>query len=590
MRLNIQYKITLVFVVLLAVVLAATYFYLDNTLRNNAYQEIEKNILKESDLVKTFLEEEGKKGLSKNQLDFFADKTSEALDLRVTIIGLDGKVLGDSDLTPDEIKTVENHFHRPEVQDALLTGLGESRRFSTTLQKHMLYVARSVTSGEMKGIVRLAIPLSGLEQTSENLKQVLSVAMFAAFILFSIAGALASKAISRRLQEMARVSKKIAAGDFSEKMVISSKDEAADLAEAFNFMIEQIKARIQDITTGSSRFEAVLLSMFDGVVVVDSKGMIILMNPSLASLLQIKDNPAGRKPVEVIRNIDVQEIMEEALSSPEGVRAKEVSVLMPEQKTLMVHATPVAKEGKSMGAVLVFHDITELRTLENLRRDFVANVSHELRTPISNIKGYAETLLDGAIDDEENAQEFVKIIHEETDRLAKLIADILSLSGIESGKLDMVFEACSIKDLTERVVDGLSRKAADKEISIKIDLGGKETKVSADEARITQVLLNLIENAIKYSLPGGRIRIWAEERDNFLQVNVEDTGIGIPEEDQPRIFERFYRVDKARSREQGGTGLGLSIVKHIVQEHGGEVSVKSAPGQGSTFSFSLPIA
>ncbi|MBD3380184.1 MAG: HAMP domain-containing protein [Candidatus Omnitrophica bacterium] len=590
MAFRLQHKITVTFVALFSAILLVTFLYLDRRLREDYYARTRRDILKDTRLIETFLLEKDMGEMSPHELDFLADRINRDLGLRVTIIALDGTVLGDSDLTTGEVKEVENHFGRPEVQEALLSGTGMSKRFSTTVRKHMLYVAQIVGKGSPQGIVRLAIPLSGLEETSADLKRVLFAAVAAAFFLSLLASSIASKVISKRLQEMAQIAKKIAKGDLSEKMTVSSGDETADLAEAFNYMIEQIKARIKDITTGKSRFEAVLLSMFDGVIVIDSKGTIILMNPSLAQLLQVMDDPSGKKPVEVLRNIDIQEILDEVLSRKEGVEAREVSVLMPEPKTLMVHATPVVREGKTIGAVLVFHDITELRNLESIRRDFVANVSHELRTPIANIKGYAETLLDGALQDKENSREFVGVIYEEADRLAKLIADILSLSGIESGKLDMNPERASIKEIAERAMQGLKRKAEDKEINARVMIGEDLPQVFVDTERITQVLFNLIENAVKYTYPGGKIKVTAREDGGYVCVEVEDNGIGIPEEDQPRIFERFYRVDKARSREMGGTGLGLSIVKHIVQEHGGEVRVESSPGKGTTFFFTIPKA
>jgi len=263
---------------------------------------------------------------------------------------------------------------------------------------------------------------------------------------------------------------------------------------------------------------------------------------------------------------------------------------MPEQKTIMINGVPIIKNNIVEGAVFVFHDITELKRLEEIRKDFVANVSHELRTPISSIKGYAETLLDGKVDGEDNVKEFLSIIYQNSNRLANLIDDLLDLSKIESGKMKMEFEPLEILPIVNRCVSVLEKSAKDKSLSIKLDIPDELPRVLGDHKRLAQVFLNLLDNAIKYTPEGGSITISAASKEKITQIDISDTGIGISEKDLPRIFERFYRVDKAHSRELGGTGLGLSIVKHIVQAHDGQVWVQSMLGQGSTFSFTIPIA
>jgi two-component system phosphate regulon sensor histidine kinase PhoR len=586
LRLNIQYKITIIFVLLFAVVLLGTYLYLDKVLIENTYQRIKTNLLKETVLTTIIFQKEIKAGAYGNELDLIANEVGESLGLRVTLIGLDGTVIGDSDLDAEEIAGVENHLYRPEVQEALLTGTGESMRFSTTVQKNMLYIAKKMN----KGVVRLSIPLSEIEFISSRLKRTLSISIFMAFLFAMIASFLTSVLISNPLKSMSELAKKIAAGNFSEKVLINSNDEIGDLAKSFNDMSEQIRSRIDEIITGKSRFEAVLLNMFDGVMVVDSKGIILLMNPSLMSALMVSDNPAGKKPVEVLRNVDVQEMTDSVLKLSEGVESREITLLLDGEKTFFVHGTPVLRAGSTEGAVLVFHDITELRRLENIRKDFVANVSHELRTPVANIQGYAETLLEGALDEKKHAEEFIRIIHSGADRLAKLIEDLLSLSGIESGKVIAKPKPCSIHPIIKKVVSGLERQAKEKGINIEVSIPDDVPQIMADEMRISQVLLNLIDNAIKYSDKDSNVNIAVFNEAECVKVSVNDNGIGIPEKDLPRIFERFYRVDKARSRELGGTGLGLSIVKHIIQEHGGDVSVESTIGKGSRFTFTVPKA
>ena len=593
MRINIHYKITLVFGLIIAVVLLGIYLYLNNILREHSYQRIETNLIKQTSFAKSYLEEDFAMGIKSYELDKIANRIGEDLGLRVTIIGIDGTVFGDSGLDGEKLVEVENHLYRPEVQQALKgfstakLGIGKSKRFSATVKKDMLYIASVFGKEKPQGIVRLSLPLSEIELISGYLRKTLTISLFLAFILAVIISFIISLFISKPAREMSLAAKAVASGDFSKRISISTKDEIGDLAKSFNFMSSQIKARIEEVTTSKSRLEAVLLSMFEGVMVVDIKGTILLMNQTLKDFLLVKEDPVDKKPLEVIRNIEIQEIADNGLRLKQGVESREISVFLPEEKILLLHATPIIRDGKPEGTVLVFHDITELRHLEKIRREFVANVSHELRTPVSSIKGYAETLLEGAMNDKENAMDFLKIIHSDSERLARLIDDLLDLSKIESGKLKSTLKPCAVEPIIKRVVSNLNKQAKDKSIRIQIDISKDISCILADEARIAQVLLNLIDNAVKYTQEGGKVTISAKEKDEFVQVDITDTGIGIPDQDIPRLFERFYRVDKARSRELGGTGLGLSIVKHIVHAHNGEVFVQSVLGQGSTFSFTI---
>lgn len=357
--------------------------------------------------------------------------------------------------------------------------------------------------------------------------------------------------------------------------------------------INQLTAKLEEgtdvVISEVAKLETVLSSMVEGVMVTDGKGRIVLMNPAIRKLFLVDSPPEGKISLEVVRNTEVQNIVSTLLKGEQKLRTEEILVYLPEEKVLKVNGAIVMKDRKIEGSVLVFHDITELRRLERIRQDFVANVSHELRTPISSIKGYSETLLEGAIEDKDNAKDFISIIYKESNRLAKLIDDLLNLSKIESNGMKMVFLPVDVLSVINRIVSIIDKQAKLKSISIRIDALSGLRKVLADETRLSQVILNLLDNAIKYTHENGVITITVLSRDvKFIQVDVSDTGIGIPEKDLPRIFERFYRVDKARSRELGGTGLGLSIVKHIIHAHGGEVWVKSEPGKGSTFSFTIP--
>lgn len=588
MRLNIHYKITLIFVIISGIILLGVFFYIGNILREYTTHRIKANISKQLEFCKSYLAESSFGSLSGYGLDRIADKIGHDLDLRVTIIGLDGVVYGDSQINIDELPAVENHLFRPEVQKAIQSGFGESRRFSTTIKDDFLYMAALHNQDDDSIIIRLSIPLSEIRQLLGRLRHTLAYSLLAAFILSGLVSYLASFFISRPIKKISGFARNIAQGDYRRKILVRSNDEIGDLAATVNYMATQVERRIEEVSHSKSRLEAVFASMFEGVIVVDAAGLIILMNQALKKFFGIKEDPLGKRPIELIRNLQIQEMVDDTVNLHKEHISREISVMLEEEKNLSVHVAPIKRNGKIEGAVLVFHDMTNLRKLEKIRQDFVANVSHELRTPISSIKGYAETLLDGALYDKENAEDFIKIILSDADRLASLIDDLLNLSKIESGKLELEYRRYRFFPIVEKVRESLKKTIAEKSISLKIEIPENLPEILVDETRIKQVLLNLIDNAVKYNRTGGDIIISARAIKDFIQVNISDTGIGIPEKDLPRLFERFYRVDKARSRELGGTGLGLSIVKHILQAHNGEISVSSEEGRGTTFTFTLP--
>jgi two-component system phosphate regulon sensor histidine kinase PhoR len=588
LKVNINFKIAITFIFIIGLILTGLFVFLNNIFTDHTFNRIRSNLTKELYLTRSFMSRYKDLPLKIDSMDRIADYIGGDLNVRVTIIDISGNVVGDSELSADQIERVENHLYRPEIQDAMSARLGESVRFSTTIKDKLLYVASVFELTNPRGFIRLSVPLSEINVVTQNLKQALFTALFFAFLCAVVISFIASFFVSRPIKEMAWLAQGIARGDYSKKIMVTSEDEIGELAGAFNYMSEQIKARVSEITSNKLMLEAVLLSMFDGVMVIDAGGNIILINETLKKLFAIKEEPTGRRPLEVIRNIEIQEIADVVLKIKKGVKKSEISLLIPGEKTLMVHATPVIRDGKTEGAVLVFHDITELRRLEKIRRDFIANDSHELRTPAASIKGYAETLLEGAINDKENAGDFIQIIYNDSERLAKLVDDLLDLSKIESGAMRLEMGPVNIRQITTRVLRGLKKQAEKKGMDISVDVPDQIPDARGDETRISQVILNLVDNAIKYNREKGKVLITAKELKDDIEVSVEDTGMGIPEEDIPRIFERFYRVDKARSRELGGTGLGLSIVKHIVQAHSGSVRLETELGRGSRFIFTLP--
>ena len=589
MRIRIYWKLTFVFCSLTILVLTASYFYLNSHLKAYVETRIQDNLKKDLLLNKNLFDNELSRQINPIDADDLADRIGRSLGVRATIIDPEGVVIGDSEVIGEELPKLENHITRPEVRDALRKGFGQSRRFSVSIKRDMLYMAVPLGKEKPMGILRLSIPLSDIKLVESRMLRDISVMMIFALFAALLAGFFVSVMISRPLSEMSSIAKQLALGDFSRKTIVHSDDETGDLAKALNNMADEINDKVKNISSEKARLEAILSSMFEGVMLTNERGEIILMNPSVRKLFLVDSAPEGKRPLEVMRNNTIQEIVDKIFLENQRV-AREVAVTMPEEKTIMISGAPVIKDDAVEGAVLVFHDITELKRLEDIRKDFVANVSHELRTPISSIKGYTETLLDGKVEDKDTVKEFLNIIHQDSNRLANLIDDLLDLSRIESGKMKMEFEPVDIKLTADRCVNVLERSAGDRSLTVKVNMPSGLPGVSGDEKRLSQVFVNLLDNAIKYTPEGGSITIAAAQKENVVQVDISDTGIGISEKDLPRIFERFYRVDKARSRELGGTGLGLSIVKHIVQAHNGQVWVRSTPGAGSTFSFTIPIA
>lgn len=583
MRLHVKLFITLIVFTLL--LLVSVYAYLDHTITEQSFQRIQKNLLNATAIARTYLTYSL---AHKESMQQIAESISRDLDVRATIVDVSGEVYADVSSDGKARFDLENHADRPEIKEAFKKGVGKSVRFSTTVKRDMLYIAREFRVGQNHGVVRLSMPLDEIDFIHKKMRDLLIGACILAFLIALFLSIGIAHIISKPVKHIAQMAGVLARGELSHFLHVKSHDEIGELAATFNEMARQIQTRIDEVTQGKSRLEAILLSMFDGVMVVDAKSKILLVNSSLKKMLVMQKDPQGKKTIEVVRNLEIQELVDVVLGKQEGVESRELSIVLDIAKTVLVHATPVVREGVTEGAVLVFHDISELKRLEGIRRDFVANVSHELRTPLSSIKGYAETLLDGAIDDKKHAKEFLRIIHDDAVRLANLVNDLLDLSKIESGKLTLILQPLKVKDVIEQVSTMLKHQANVKKIDLSISVSDAITKIYADESRLAQVFVNLIDNAIKYTPQGGSVMVSAKESDSMIAVSVSDTGVGISEEDQERLFERFYRVDKARSRSMGGTGLGLAIVKHIVQAHKGTIKLTSELGKGSTFTISFP--
>jgi len=590
MKNKLSWKLTVIFCSILILAVSTGYIYLASRLKAYFENNIHENLRNQLILGRDFLEASLNNSTGAVDYQAAAVEIGRALGLRATIIARDGKVLGDTDLNREQLSVIENHGYRPEIRDALKKGFGVSRRFSYTLKEDMIYMAVPFGKENAQGTIRLAVTLRSVELLEAKMRGVIWISLFFIVLLGLGLNLAVSIFISRPLTEISAVAMAMAKGDFSKRAGMYSGRQIKELAGALNFMSGEIKDKIEKLDSERAKLDVVLRSMFEGLVVTDEDGKIILMNPSLRKLFLVDSEPEGKKLTEIIRNTAIFDIMERIMSGRKQLVSEEIVITAPEERVLKINCVPIVRNNKFEGAILVFHDITELRRLEKIRQDFVANVSHELRTPVSSIKGYAETLLEGGLDDKDNLREFISVIYQDAERLANLISDLLDLSRIESGKMGMSFFRLDPVSVIRRAVTIMDNQAKAKSITIKINTTQGLPEIKADEAKLFQVVINLLDNAIKYTPERGSVIISAGVNDNMLQIDISDTGIGIAEEDLPRIFERFYRVDKARSRELGGIGLGLSIVKHIVQSHGGQVWVKSEIGRGSLFSFTIPLA
>lgn len=589
MKLTMRWKLLGSHLLVALVMSGVLYGWLSSTLDKHMQEETRAGLLGEARLARlTSIREIGN---MRRDAPGMAAAFARETRARVTFISLRGEVLGDSDVNPAELKELENHLNRPEVQQALKSGQGSSIRYSATLRTDMLYVAFPFRSAAGEGgVLRLALPLSTLQKSRASFHAVLGISLAAALFISLILSYILSNFTSKSLRTMAKIATQIGRGEFGRRVPVTSRDEVGELATVMNDMAVRIEGELKSVAAEKNRLDTILRGMGEGVMVTDATGVITLVNPAFRTLFDLREEVEGKPLIDITRHPSLNDAFKKLVET-KNERVEEFTLPLHGGKTVLTHWVPLLESGKLQGVVAVFHDISELKRLEQVRRDFVANVSHELRTPVTVIRGYAETLLGGALTtDPERAGAFLEKIHRHAERLASLIGDLLILSELESGETSPELAPVVIAGVAGHVCALLEEKARGKKISIAMQGLGEALPVLADRGKLEQVMVNLLDNAIKYTPENGSIAISAAEAEGMVSIAVTDSGIGIPPKELSRIFERFYRVDAARSREQGGTGLGLAIVKHIVQLHGGSVSVESTPGKGSTFSFTLKKA
>jgi len=523
-------------------------------------------------------------------IDRLCKKIGAQLNTRVTIISMNGKVLGDSDNDPGKM---ENYGSRPEIAEALTGQISTSSRFSNTIQQEMIYLAFPIkTETGVVAVVRTALPAKTFKEALSSYNKRIILGGVVVTILATLVSLMLFRSISRPLAHLKDGAERFARGELERLLDVPNTEEIGGLAESMNKMAKQINERISTIERQRNEQEALLASMIEGVVAVDANERIININRAAIRLLNISPESVDKRYIhEVIRHAELHDFVKTTLNNREPVR-REILIRDESDKTIRAHGSLMTNsDGEKVGAVIVLNDVSHLKRLESIRKDFVANVSHELKTPITSIRGFVETLLDGAMSNAEDTKRFLEIINRQTDRLNSIVNDLLTLSRIEKEADKNEFELlpARIWDVITPAVAVCEQNAKTKNISIQL-IGDRSIIAKINKRQLEQAIINLIDNAIKYSDANSRIEVAALKSDGNIRISVKDQGIGIESRYLPRIFERFYRIDKARIRDVGGTGLGLAIVKHIAIAHGGSVTVESSPGRGSTFSILLPTA
>jgi two-component system phosphate regulon sensor histidine kinase PhoR len=524
-----------------------------------------------------------------DEIDRLCKETGAVSSTRFTVILPDGRVIGDSQKNPG---SMDFHGNRPEILNALKTGTGSSERYSATLNHQMMYVALRLSNQEGRhlGVLRTAIPVTAIDRALHTIEIRTAVGGLVVALLAAMISLYVTRRISRPIEEMKYGAELFAGGDLTHRLPTPPSAELAGLADTMNAMALQLEDRIQTVISQRNEYEAVLSSMVEGVIAVDQDETILSINQAALDMLKIRSSDAKSRTIhEVVRNRQFLEFVMDSLAG-KTLGEKDVEIQGPEKHIINIRSMALRNAANEhIGSLVVLNDVTKIRHLESIRKDFVANVSHEIKTPLTAIKGFVETLQQGMDKGQGDNLKFLGIIDKHVNRLNAIVEDLLALARIEQidEKATMALEKRRLKSLLENAVNVVQHRVDVKNISLEVQIE-ENPHIRVDSTLFEQALVNLLDNAVAYSPENGRVTIAAEQGKKEFVITITDQGIGIAQQHLPRLFERFYRVDKARSRKHGGTGLGLAIVKHIAQAHGGKVTVESQPGQGSIFRIHLP--
>jgi len=574
---SIRWRLATAFIVLIIVSIGGLSAYLVHFVRGSYLSNLDSQLTNQAQLVGDVSDSYFANGQTED-IGVLAKTLGEQIDARITLIDKDGVVLGDSDKNP---AVMENHGNRPEVIEALSTGVGSSIRYSTTLGCDMMYVAVPVTmNGEVVGIARVSLPLTEINKSLGHISRTIIAGAGIAAIIAILLAIQLSRTTTEPVKKLTKMAKRIAEGELDQEIRVTARDEVGDLAGAFNQMSARLREMVALLTNERDKMAAIVSTMGDGVIIVDSESRVNMVNKAAEAMFRLSENESlGNTFIEVVHDHELDEVLKKCLKT----REQQTGLVETEsgKQFLRVIATPLGS-----GSLVLFQDLTQLRRLETVRRDFISNISHELRTPITSLKILTETIQGGAIEDRAVAQDFLNKINAETDRLAQMVDALAELSHIESGEVSLKLEPVVMGEIAQQVAGRLQAQADRAGLNLEVNIPLDLPRALADKERMEQVLVNLLHNAIKFTSPGGRISISAKAEGDNIQVSLADTGVGIPANDLPRVFERFYKVDKARTG--GGTGLGLAIAKHIVEAHSGSIWAESIEGKGSIFTFTLP--
>jgi len=581
LTLGVRGKLFLISVLLILSVGLAAGAYLEIELRRATQERLTRDLALHAEAARVLIETIPVID-SIDDVDPLADRLGAAVATRVTVIASDGTVLGDSAVALSEVAAMDNHLDRPEVQDAIATGQGGSRRHSASTDQDLLYLAVRYRRDDGWGVVRLATPLREVEEVLARSRLLLGVSGLIGLALAIFMSGLASHVVSRQLRRFVKSAQTIATQRSGHRIHVRSEDEIGGLAGSFNRLAQQLEDTLTELANERNKFETVLESMNEAVIALDEHGRVTLVNRAAAAMLGPARRLPGRTLLETLRIPALQELVVKCRQ--EGPASAEIELPGPPVQRVWIHARPHGEDDH--GVVLVLHDVSDIRRLETMRRDFVANVSHELRTPISVIRANAETLLEGALEQPDIARRFVEALVRNADRLSTLVNELLDIARIEAGKYTLEPTSFPLTDAIDKVLEIAEVRAKERGTTISVDVA-EHVHVSADSKALEQVVLNLLDNAIKYAPAGSLVEVVARATNEHVRVEIRDRGPGIDPMHRDRVFERFYRVDAGRARDMGGTGLGLAIVKHLIDAMGGRVGIEPRSPHGAVFWFTL---